>query len=760
MKVTHKHFALVVFLLIGAATLSVAQKRDQFLTQQKKALAQNPDGVSFVLQTRNNQTRFRQGEVISLQLSFSSSQPKNYHLDAATYDRSGRLSLDTFHLDPTTGTSDPLSDYFNFGFMFMAGGLRSFPSLESKPYVVNADLNEWCRFDQPGKYRLYVTSHRISTGYFGDVENRSFVVTSNVIELEIIPADPPWTTRTLADAKAILDSNNNSEKHRDACRVLRFLSSKLAVGELVRRFDSTDSDSGCEFEIQIGLRSTPHRALAVTEMENQLAALDFGVTDQFLHVLTFLSFLQQNVPPLPQLGQNNSDEAVKLWRAAYDHRNQIYDEIMSSYRQRLLVSVFNKSKRARAVSLETLLSKTKSAGDSKNTDENLATLKSALAPIFLELPATTQENLLDFRWPDIACDEMLPILRRLYEKASTSSNVMSLALSRIYELSPDEGRRLIIDEMRKPDPRVKIQTLTLLPDESLPEVDALVEERAGTENFDSEVLLQLADRYASSAVAAKLMSTYEEKIGRFACAPQEALLSYFLRIDADSALDLVEKALASRKATGCYQTVLGNIASKHMSPALEKIAISHLNDSDSQLVSNAVEMLGRHGSSDAREPLLRRFEQWNQKWAGRADELTRQQRDDALHSQIRVESALLTALTHSPAWLADEDMTTKLRSLCVTRGCVSEAESLLKQLGPNITVFFDYRTRKVTHVSIGQYNSFSLDQLKTKVTQYPKGTTFMFGSDRANSADEQKVFDELVSYLEKYEMKLKRFEPQ
>jgi len=105
-------------------------------------------------------------------------------------------------------------------------------------------------------------------------------------------------------------------------------------------------------------------------------------------------------------------------------------------------------------------------------------------------------------------------------------------------------------------------------------------------------------------------------------------------------------------------------------------------------------------------------------------------------------------------------MITKLRQLCVSRNCTSEADSTLEQFGPNITVFFDMRTSKVEHTSIGQYNLLSLAQLKTKVTQYPKGTTFTFGSDRANTADEQNVFDELKVYLEKNEMKLKRFDAE
>jgi hypothetical protein len=44
------------------------------------------------------------------------------------------------------------------------------------------------------------------------------------------------------------------------------------------------------------------------------------------------------------------------------------------------------------------------------------------------------------------------------------------------------------------------------------------------------------------------------------------------------------------------------------------------------------------------------------------------------------------------------------------------------------------------------------------VSQYPKGTTFLFGSDRPDTADEQRVFDELSVYLEKYERKLSRFD--
>src|SRR5690242_6034347 len=264
MNVTHRHFVLLAFLSIAVGTHVVAQKEDQFLAKQKNDAAQNPAAVSFVIQTRNNQTRFHQGELISLQLSFSSTQPEKYSIDSVTYDRSGRLDIDTFHVDPPGAVSDPLSDYFNSGFIFIGGGLRGITPLQSKPYVVTADLNEWYRFERPGKYRLYITSHRVRSDHFVDDQAQASVVTSpvtsNVIELEIVPADAAWATQTLAAAITTLDAKSSSESRRDAYRVLRFLGTTHAVKELVRRFDGSESDNWSELEIDFGLRGTQHRA--------------------------------------------------------------------------------------------------------------------------------------------------------------------------------------------------------------------------------------------------------------------------------------------------------------------------------------------------------------------------------------------------------------------------------------------------------------------------------------------------------------------
>jgi hypothetical protein len=753
--------AVAVVMLACAVAPSVAQKRDGFAAVQKQSAARNPPGVSFVVRPKGGQTRFRQGEVISLELAFASSLPGAYHLDSASYDRSGRLEIDTFHLDPRGGASDPLYDYFHFGGAFMGGGLRGNPLLEAKPYVVAADLNEWYRFDRPGRYRLYVTSERVGRARPGG-EGAPLTATSNVIEFEVVPAEPDWSKQTLLKATSVLDSHDAGAQRRSSCRVLRFLGTSDAVRELVKRLDGKDADSGCEFEYDFGLRGTPQRALALAEMERRLVAPEHAVTTNFIQVLSFLSFLQQNVAPLPPYPEKADEEAAKLWRGEYDRRWGLYNQTMNGYAQRLAAAVFAKEGAARAVSLDTLVSLRAGTPRATKTPEEAqanAALASALVSVFADLPANTQGRLLEYQWPLVASPEMLPVLRRIYQKPAKGNDMLpGDALRRIYELSPDEGRRLIIEEARRPSPRVRMDVLGMLPDESLPEVDSLVAERlaAGAGTFNEDSFLQLAERYATAAVSPQLKMTYESKIGRMACAPQSALLAYFLRAEPDSGAGLVEKALASRKETGCYRTLLTDVARLHVSRELERIAVASLDDSDPASAADAAQMLGGYGSEDARDALLRRFESWHEEWAGREKELRAQSESDPFASQSRAEAALRQALATSPAWLADREMLEKLRSLCVTKNCLRESESALGQFGTSITVYFNAVDGSVSSASLAQYNLIPWETLKAKAAQFPKGTTFAWSSDSPGSEAEQRAFRELKEQLEKAGMRLTR----
>ncbi|HEV2862267.1 MAG TPA: hypothetical protein VGX48_14750 [Pyrinomonadaceae bacterium] len=754
---------LVVMMVLSAGASASAQGRDPFEGRRRAEARSNPPGVRLVVRLKGGQTRFRPGELIGLELAFSSDAPGAYRLDNAGHDRGGRLDIDDFHLDPEDdGAADPLGDYFDAGlFGFMGGGARSYPELEAKPHVVNVELNEWVRVERPGRYRLYVTSHRVAPLRRREGDEETTPVTSNVVEFEILPADPAWSKRALAEAAKVLDSKDAAADHRAACRVMRFLNTEAATRELVRRLRVEDSPSGCEHEFNFGLLGTPHRALAVSEMERRLVAPDHPVTTEFLRTLAFLSLLrQQGFAPLPEYVPG--DEArTELLTKEYERRRAAYKTALDGYMRRLTLAVFAKEGRARALSIDALLwmraSPPRREGDAGQEDEKL--LKEALAAVFTELPVGEQSQLLEYQWELVASPAMLPALRRIYQSPPKGDDRLpGFALRRIHELAPDEGRRLILEELRRAGgPKVPAQALAVLKDETLPEADALVASALGASGgVEEELMLRVAERYATSASAPPLLSHYEGRVGRMPCAPQAALLAYFMRVEPATGAALVEKALASRKDSGCYRALLTDVAALFPSAELERKAVESLDDADPEVVYDAAQMLCWYGSASARDVLLRRFERWREEWAGREKELAAQDERGPSASQSRVEWSLLHALAYSPAWLADAEMLERLRRLCVTKACLEAADSALGQFAPSVTVYLNGADGGLSSASLAQYRLNSWEGLKEKAAQFPKGTTFKWSSDAPDTDRDKRAFAELGAHLEKLGMKLTR----
>ena len=145
---------MLVFASVASCSASGSQPR------LLGGFSPQPQDVRFVVETANGQTRFRVGETIPLKLSFTSSAAKKYQINLAAYDRSGRMSYETFAVEPDGNWSDPLRAYFAGG-AHMMGGLSTSRFLSSRPTVISVDLNEWVRFDRPGDYVLRVVSRRV-----------------------------------------------------------------------------------------------------------------------------------------------------------------------------------------------------------------------------------------------------------------------------------------------------------------------------------------------------------------------------------------------------------------------------------------------------------------------------------------------------------------------------------------------------------------------------------------------------------------------
>lgn len=755
--------AAITLLVIALAMTVAGQETKQQATPsapvKSSAAQKNSLGLSFTIRFKDGKSQFKPGEIIRLELAFASSQPHAYRLDSATYDRGGRLEIDAFHLTPEDVAADPLYDYFhNTPFGFMGGGLRGTPELESKPYLITAELNEWFRFDKPGKYRLYVMSGRISKvtpdGRMFGGEN--VPATSNAVEFEILPEDPAWSKQKLQEATALLDSGKNDEGRRAACRTLRFLDTAAATREMARRFRGTDS--ACEFEYYIGLVGTPHRALAVEEMEKMLAEPEFPVTSSFISALSHLRYFLENPAPLAPY-PNGDKEREKLWQAEMQKRRDAHQQIVKNNLEQLSLTVPTKLKEAKAISLGTLLDYKGAYTNGKGASARDELLSSALMNVFYDLPGDRQYSILAYRWKQIESPEMLPLLRQIYEKPSpTNEELRDIALKRIYELAPDEGRQLIFKEIQSGHPRVRAKTLMLLPDQTLPELDETL--AAQIEN-DIDTYSALVARYATRSILPRIQAAYADRIGKWACRIQTSLLTYFLRIDPNYGVEMLEKALASRnkaKDSRCYPSQLIELKGEYGTEEVKRVALAHLNDPQAEVMMSAAVFISRYGSQVDKQSLWNTLERWHERYNGHEEAVRAElKKDDSYIDAAMVEIELTRALARGHGWLISADDLKRLQQLCVGKQCKDEVASIINQADDRtISLSFSFTDDNLESSTIAQYNPMSIPELKEKLIQFPEGTTFTWSSANGDEKRAEELFTDLRAYLKEHGMKLEK----
>lgn len=730
-----------------------AKEADAFIQEHNAKVAQNPDGVVFTAAFKSNQKQFRQGEMIKLDLSYSSSTPNTYVLDTASYDRSGRLDIDTFVVDRKESVVDPLDDYFNSSlFGFIGGGLRGYPELTNKPEVITAELNEWMRFDKPGRYRLYVVSHRVAKMKVkGDPFGGTGQTTvSNVLDFEILPVDKKWSAQKLNEAVTLLAKPDAD--HRGACRILRFLGTTQAASEMIKRFRG--DDRGCDFEFGFGLIGSPHRDFIIREMENALSSPEQPIVTSFINNLALLEFTRQTpaIPPYPVEG---TDEQARQWQDQRKELLRALEQLEVNYLRQLFAAIPQKQPRARAAALETLLD----FEPQLNTEESAQahSLLASLSEVFTRLPMNSQTNVLNYRWKAISSPAMIPVLRQLLKQPDRDRDqyeqqeLRSIALVRLAELSPDEGRRIILDEIRRPTSRFDTKTLRSLPDETLPELDAVLatnleESRGPKATTDTEVISILIERYATDSIRSRVQAVFDAPgVGKWACRLQSSLIAYFLRVDPETGADYLNKAIAARGEgfSHCYSMTFADVAQLHMSKEVEQAAVTAVADDDREVVSDAARVLQNYGSADAEKALWQRIEKWSA--------AEKESRSDG-----SIEQSLIAALTHGRAWLSTPDKLKRLLALCRTDGGRHEVEQLISGWNSDIFIVLNSANGEPSSIMVAHYQINSVDMLKEKLMQYPSGTVFKWNvvAMEAATTRAKQLFDEVKSHVEQHGMKL------
>ena len=659
----------------------------------------------------DGRTSFQEGEIIPLALSFTSTAEKRYWADNRNYDRSGRLDIETYCVEPAA--RDPLADYFRAG-AFIFGGLGSTQQLSEKPFAATAELNEW-RQPAPGHYRLYVVSYRVwrppDPGEPTPYGRVSVTLRSNDIEFDVIQADSDWRTLQLHEATAAyLNSATGQEK--EPARRLRFLNTKESAETLARLFWGL-SDQPAGWDLMFGLFGSPYRAEAIAAMRRRINDADHPVTQDFLHTLAKLQIGSEMAWDPPAYDPARPSISQEYWQKRQKHERELMQAAVAA----TATALPQKTGKARALTVQAL------AESSDLLDSTAASqIRRQLIAVWSDLPEKTRLELIQYRWPLIAGSEMLPILKEFVSVPAPpfrtqAAMARDAALKHIFDLNPDEGRSLILRDLRDPKAQPSISLVKLL---SADELRPIVHEALGRiEKYDARELdFYLLDLFGDTSSLSVAQRVFNDHLGQWGCAPQDAMLRYFLKLDLEFGKKAVQASLAARKTTGCYRMLLQDLGKSL--PKVEQTAITALDDQDLEVANDAALALGRWGTAKSEDALWARLKRFHQEWKDRESELrVTPDYGSPVGRATALESTLVSSIATGTNWICDSEKLERLRALASPRQQM-QISSWSKQWDEgNALILPNWFPEDQLTFGVLQYSNLDEEQFRAKLSQMP-----------------------------------------
>ena len=729
-----------------------------FERQFEETILKNPEDLTFVLRLTGGKKQYYPGQVIPIELEFSSSRPDTYQVNTATYDRSGRLGIDGFHLSNRVGVEDPMREYFSLLTGFIGGGIHGTPVLQQKLVTIHLELNEWFRFDQPGHFRLYLTTARVTRRCTAKTGSCPAPVASNIVEFDILPEDEAWASGEAKRAVHKIENDVADIERRKGCRILRFLGTRQAVREMIRRYSY--GAWGCEFEYMAGLMGARDREYVVQEMDRSLVSPGYAVTGSFLRTISRLAALLKSGA-----------------EADITETRRVVEQEMTRNLTRLAEVLPQKTGQARARAFHALLLSVDNqrAGKNPALSSVMESLGEEMAAVFPLLPVQSQETLLSWNdhWKRFGSFAMIPALRRVFEEAPDERiRLRERALIRLYELNPSEGRELILKEIRSLKPRVGVRALGLLPESELPEMDGVFLQMLSKNNIGQLYVplvspAYLIERYGTPAIFADVKSFYETELAGRTCPLAPPFLAYFLRVNTaygETALRNFLKTWEPGRPQ-CYQEFFRRTMPLHCSSELEQIAIESLRHKDPRVVLDAAKALSLHGSPEAERPLWDALRNWRKRWQGRENQLhyrtfgSLRSEADIVHSwNVGLDTNLATALAEGRAWLSDREKLQKIKELCITENCHYQLSHKINRWGARVPISPSFAQDGKWGLSVAQYERMTMEQAKEKLGQFPPGTIFSWKPYNCgkvvHTVDE--MFPVVAGFIEGFGMRVQR----
>jgi hypothetical protein len=227
------------------------------------------------------------------------------------------------------------------------------------------------------------------------------------------------------------------------------------------------------------------------------------------------------------------------------------------------------------------------------------------------LPPHTQREVLARVGANFQDRRFVPMLER-FARTGGPDGPSDPAVQILNEIAPSVARRIVRADLARPaDPRLGFETTRVLPDRTLPALDAvfLRQLRRAPNVVEFAAAMDRVERFASASIAKEVERAYvRQPQGRLweIAVPAAA---FFFRTDPAFARQELGRVWTSMQADDhrrekiAESGLFGSIAATRTSRALEDAALVALAGRDAVLAADAAGMLGTYGTARAESAL-------------------------------------------------------------------------------------------------------------------------------------------------------------
>jgi hypothetical protein len=614
------------------------------------AFAQTAGPLRVDLSLAEGKTTYRIGEPIILLLSFTADEP-GYSFNGTTTQPPS--PIDIVVLSPTAGVFPLLDD--------QARGHRYSPDYASikdmevnKPLIARLTLNAVYRFDQPGHYKVHVTTNRVSRGNFPNLQQIG-PLTSNEVEFDIETMSGVDEAALAASLEKQIREANTLQQAQQFEEQLRWLTGDDATRAKLSLFLNEKTFYPFGVDVSQGLWIARNRPFVVAELERAISDPSQSLSSGFSLLGTAAALKARVMVPFDS---SAPDKALPTEQIEAGYLHQVADSLPQRAGQ---------PKVDAAVMVFTRLAQLQ---ETKGAD--FAAAREILITRFAQVNEFSVDWLLNSYGTYLQDPRIVPALEAILQaqKDPVMNGENAAALAQLIKIAPQNVKSFVIQEVCANRPAIQ-KSFQDAPFDALPETDDCLKRQihaaaADLEHarIDLQLKTALAARFATNAIYDDLFVLYEKSGAAWDGQARGGMLAYLMRWNVHRARPLLDAALPL-SVEQFDPNISFSLFRAYYSSGLDAFLRERLGAGPADQAGMAAFEMSQFGPSDDQQILRNRLDLWRKQWSGKAIPV----------AEGKLEAELVQAIILGKEWSMADIPADALRESCISSVCRSRFQA-------------------------------------------------------------------------------------